>query len=361
MTSTDSTSTPGNSLASAHAAWFDAVVRADWENVQDRCEALAHGLAADPSSADAWAGLPAAQWAAEQAGLTGYASLYNAALPAELASVVTDARPDGMPDAVPGAWAARLDPDVTAEQRAAIDRSLDQALADRRADLGLTVPQADPAPQNATIFPPGFMAALTRLRRAALSVPPRTPGTAHADAEPGTEPDGDAAPRPARALEDLLDALVEHEDLEWRRPVTQKQADRLEAFLGAALPADYRAFLDRANGSTDREFAGAHEAAADARELLGYFEEQIEDADDPEAERARFVNDDGSGRVAPGGFVRGWLPIYDHGTGAFVILDCAPGPAGHVGQILEYDDGQARLTHPDFRAWLQDHVDDLEP
>lgn len=112
--------------------------------------------------------------------------------------------------------------------------------------------------------------------------------------------------------------------------------------------------------SKDREFAGVHEVIRDARELLEYADEALEGAADPEAERARFTNDDDSGRVAPGGFVRGWLPIYDHGTGAFVILDCAPGPRGRVGQILDYGEGETRVTHPDFRSWLQEHVDDLE-
>lgn len=342
-------------LPAAHGAWWAAVARGDQSAVRSRCEALAGALAAAPDADSAWAELPAAQWAAEVTALTGYASLLNAALPARLATRVASAAAADLPPEVPGAWAARLDPDVTAEQRAAVDELLDARLRDWRDEHGLDTPQEAPEPDTATAFPPGFMTALTRLRQAALAEQPRA---AASPEEAGTA--RQAAPRPERPLTELLDRLLELEDLEWRRPVTQRQVDRLEAFLGGPLPSDYRAFLDRANGSKDREFAGAHEVAADARELLEYAEEELADVADPAAERARFTNDDDSGRVAPGGFVRGWLPVYDHGTGAFVILDCAPGPQGSIGQILSYGEGETRVTHPDFRAWLQDHVEDLE-
>lgn len=354
MTETPELSAGEGDLAAAHAAWWEAAARGDQPAVRSRCEALAAAFAADPGADRAWAQLPAAQWAAETTGLPGYASLYNAALPARLATSVASAGGPDVPTDVPGAWAARLDPGVTAEQRAAVDEHLEARLQAWREDRGIDAPPESSGPETATAFPPGFMPALTRLRQAALAVPPRASSSGGAAAV-------EVEPSPPRPLGELLDRLFEVEDLEWRRPVTQRQVDRLEAFLGGPLPSDYRAFLDRANGSKDREFAGAHEVAADARELLEYAEEELADVADPAAERARFTNDDDSGRVAPGGFVRGWLPIYDHGTGAFVILDCAPGPAGERGQVLEYGDGETRVTHPDFRSWLQDHVEDLEP
>ncbi|MDO4239244.1 SMI1/KNR4 family protein [Micrococcus sp.] len=357
MTAPDAIPPTAMPLAEAHAAWFAAAAHADRDAVRARCEALAAAFAADPDADRPWSELPAAQWAAETTGLAGYASLFNAALPARLATPVAAASGPGLPADVPGAWATRLDPGLAAEQRAGVDALLTGRVRDWRAEHAITAPEAGadtPAPDAATAFPPGFMPALTRLRQAALAVPPRAPSPS------GDAADGKGEPRPERPLAELLDRLLELDDLDWRRPVTQKQVDRLEAFLGGPLPADYRAFLDRANGSMDREFAGAHEVAADARELLEYEAEELAHAEDPEAERARFTNDDGSGRVAPGGFVRGWLPIYDHGTGAFVILDCAPGPAGERGQILEYGEGETRVTHPDFRSWLQEHVEDLE-
>lgn len=81
--------------------------------------------------------------------------------------------------------------------------------------------------------------------------------------------------------------------------------------------------------------------------------------EDPAAERARF-SDDATRRVASGAFVRSSLPVYDHGTGAFVILGCPPGPADDRRQVFECGEGETRVTHPDFRAWLQDHVEELE-
>lgn len=336
---------------------FSAVVRGDQEAVRAAAAEVAAALAVDAEAEEAWLALPALQWAAEQTALTGYAGLFNVALPASLAPRVAAAGVD-LPDGVAGAWAARLDPALDAERRAAVDRALAAAVEAERAR------RADPEPalledEPGTVFPRGFMPALTRLRAAALPVPPLYTASLRAVDVPA-EPDAESEPRPERPLGELLDRLFELEDLEWRRPATDKQIATLETKAGAALPADYRAFLERANGSKDREFAGCHEVAADARELLGYAEEELEDADDPDAARAAFTNDDGSGRVAPGGFVRGWLPIYDHGTGAFVILDCAPGPQGSIGQILSYGEGETRVTHPDFRAWLQDHVEDLE-
>lgn len=212
------------------------------------------------------------QWAAEQTALTGYAELFNAALPAALAPRVAAGSGSHLPEGVAGAWAARLDPTLDAELRAGIDAALADAVAGERERRGVPTP----------------------------------------------EPFEDE-PRPARPLGELLDALVALEDLEWRRPATEKRIATLEQRTGVTLPADYRAFLERAHGSKDREFEGTHEVARDAKELLGYAEEEIADEDDPAAARAAFTNDGGSGRVAPGGFVRGGLPVYDHGTGEFVM------------------------------------------
>ena len=335
---------------------FDAAVTGDRGAVRSSAEALAAVLAADPGDPDAWAALPAAQWAAEQTALTGYAELFNTALPAALALRVAAGSGGRLPEGVAGAWAARLDPTLDAERRAGIDAALADAVAGERERRGVPTPEPF-EDEPSTVFPRGFMAALTRLRSAALPVPPLYTAALRVVEAPVDEP---AEPRPARPLGELLDALVALEDLEWRRPATEKQIATLEQRTGVTLPADYRAFLERANGSKDREFEGAHEVARDAKELLGYAEEEIADEDDPAAARAAFTNDGGSGRVAPGGFVRGWLPVYDHGTGEFVILDCAPGPEGTAGQVLSYGEAETRVTHPDFRAWLQDHVEDLE-
>lgn len=335
---------------------FEAVVQGDRDVVREAAERLAHALAADPEDQGAWLALPAVQWAAEQTALTGYAVLYDVALPARLAPQAAQAPGADVPGTLTGAWTARLDPTLDAERRAAVDGVLADAVTAERARRG----EAAPAPledEAGTVFPAGFMPALTRLRSAALPVPPLYTASLRRMSVPTQDPD---APRPERPLAELLDALFAVEDLDWRRPATDKQVGTLETRSGVTLPADYRAFLARANGSKDREFAGAHEVAADAKELLEYAEEELEDEEDRDAARARFVNDGGSGRVAPGGFVRGWLPVYDHGTGDFVILDCAPGPDGAVGQVLAYGDGPTRVTHPDFRSWLQEHVEELE-
>lgn len=335
---------------------FHAVMTGDQDAVRRAAADLAAAFAADSEADAAWSRLPALQWAAEQTALTGYARLYNAALPAHLAPAAAAPDPD-LPADLPGAWAARLDPALDAERRTGLDELLADAVADARERHGHDTPEPL-AEDPTTVFPPGFMPALTRLRAAALPVPPLFTGAL--DAAPAAAPETADADRPARPLAELVDALLEVEDLEWRRPATARQIARLEASTGVELPAGYRAFLERVNGSMDREFAGCHEVVADAKELLEYAEEELADADDPDAARAAFTNDDGSGRVAPGGFVRGWLPVYDHGTGAFVLLDCAPGPQGTAGRVLEYGDGETRVTHPDFRAWLQDHVEELE-
>jgi cell wall assembly regulator SMI1 len=57
----------------------------------------------------------------------------------------------------------------------------------------------------------------------------------------------------------------------------------------------------------------------------------------------------------------GWIPLA-HLESDEICLDCAPGPQGTVGQIIEmwHDEGQRPVVATSFREWLTDFADDLE-
>lgn len=158
-------------------------------------------------------------------------------------------------------------------------------------------------------------------------------------------------------LIDDLTRIAERDELVWNAPAEPDAIEELEDELGVKLPRDYRDCLEWHAGTDDYEFCSLEEARDIAEELLELWQDFVED-EGPD-DLTAFNIEPGTGRVKDGDFVKGWVPFYAYGTGAFDLLDCNPGPNGVHGQVVHYDpDGKAGVTHESFAAWASAHAAD---
>lgn len=153
-----------------------------------------------------------------------------------------------------------------------------------------------------------------------------------------------------------LTAIAERDALVWNESAQVAQIVELETSLGIELPADYKSVLAWHDGTDDREFCSVIDSEAAAEDLLELW---LETLDDEELDAGERNIEPGTGRVRDGDFVKGWVPFYDYGTGAFDCLDCQPGPLGRHGQVIHYDpDGVNAVTHASIREWASERARD---
>ncbi len=156
----------------------------------------------------------------------------------------------------------------------------------------------------------------------------------------------------------------------WHRliPATAAEIEALEALIGAALPADYRAFLR--HNDVRHSFSG-NVACLEVREVGNEWQRMTELLDAGAFDDGRIAHhiaagfgnwDDG--RVAPVWWSRAWLPFAQDSCGNLHCLDGAPGPRGVRHQVVcvEVQDGQGPFSseYGSFTAYLAAHLTYLQ-
>lgn len=142
---------------------------------------------------------------------------------------------------------------------------------------------------------------------------------------------------------------------------------RLEASVGAKLPADFRNSLRRHEGQTEDAESGLFPYSnvlgpAPAWRLMdfAYIEQRWQEMN----ELVKIGEFAGRKASLPSGeqtdwWPAGWLPVADDGGGDFACLDLSAAGAGRVVQFC-HDSPKRRIFAPSFGAWLATLADDLE-
>lgn len=75
----------------------------------------------------------------------------------------------------------------------------------------------------------------------------------------------------------------------------------------------------------------------------------------------RTVQQTGTGSIQDVWWHESWIPFAEDSGGNFICIDMAPGPNGHVGQIIEVekDDGPFETEFKSFSDWLKNYRDGL--
>ena len=340
----------------------------DVDAVRARCEAFTQALAAEEVTEAELRRLgPALQWAAEYLGLSGYAMLFN--LPSDPDAGLSVADDSDLPAAVGGLLLERLAPGASVERREQIDLALAEYAVAYRSQHGMPEPAPRPL-EGSTVFPRGFASVLPVLRSrshetqpvyTASLVVPETPGEEIGE-EPGDQeeptPEEKAEERDVEQLLETMNGLEDWSEEEWNEPAAEHEIEGLESALGVTLPEEYKDFLRIHNGSADREFVSTEEAAEVSEELLDAYDLA---EDDPDIPAGPANLEEGTGRLRDGYFLKGWVPFYDYGTGAFDLLDCVPGPRGVHGQVIRYTPAPGDgVVYGGFGEWLEHHVAEME-
>lgn len=166
-----------------------------------------------------------------------------------------------------------------------------------------------------------------------------------------------------RRVREKMAALPSHRDsggrppsdpVAWRPPLEEEAVAAWEAGHGAALPADYRAFITRVAGSGDWPHHGliglgaADRDRADAPDPFPFSPAGPLTPADEAAYRAAL------GRGEPD---RGWIPLCTEGCGMDTILVVTavdPGTAGTVWYFdVAHDCGVLPMVHPATGAPLR--------
>ncbi|GAA1349532.1 SMI1/KNR4 family protein [Falsarthrobacter nasiphocae] len=150
-----------------------------------------------------------------------------------------------------------------------------------------------------------------------------------------------------------LDRITEELDFDaddWNGPATDEEIAEAEKAFGVTFPETYKQVLRVHNGMSLGEFPSLEAALEIAEEL----EELQEEYGDGSAD-SQNLSEDKPGVLKNGFYRRGWVPLYDFGTGGFDCVDCDPGPNGTAGQIVRYDpDGPQGIQYASLEEWLEE-------
>lgn len=150
-------------------------------------------------------------------------------------------------------------------------------------------------------------------------------------------------------LERIAEEL-EFDGDEWNEPATDDEIAEAEETLGVTFPETYKKILRLHNGSEYREFMSLEEAIEVAEEL-----EELAEEDSDGLNETVNLSEDKPGVLKNGAYRRGWVPLFDFGTGAFDCVDCDPGPNGAAGQIVRYDPGGVEgIEFDSLEEWLEE-------
>ena len=141
---------------------------------------------------------------------------------------------------------------------------------------------------------------------------------------------------------------------------TDEELVEVESVVGLKLSPDYRKWLAIHNGEhhdgpallCSNEFLSTSRIIYEWKTMVEIAETQIDDftseSNPPDAIRPDWWN-------------RSWIPISSDGSGNLECIDLAPGPAGTVGQIIDFDHETTDRTvlASSFREWVSQFVNDV--
>jgi cell wall assembly regulator SMI1 len=148
------------------------------------------------------------------------------------------------------------------------------------------------------------------------------------------------------------------------RPAVKEEAlTKLQAKLGAALPADFVESLRLHDGQKTDADAGLFPLADELGAMPSFRVFSVSEID-REWKMMKRLHDigefEGSKSKPSRGISRdwwnpGWIPIADDGGGDYFCLDLAPGKGGTVGQVIVFfhDSDERRLIARSYTAWLE--------
>ncbi|MDR6892209.1 SMI1/KNR4 family protein [Falsarthrobacter nasiphocae] len=137
---------------------------------------------------------------------------------------------------------------------------------------------------------------------------------------------------------------------EWNEPATEEEIAEAEKAFGVTFPETYKQMLRIHNGTDMGDFPSLKEALATSKEL-----EEIEEEFGEGSEKSKNLSEDKPGVLKNGVYRRGWVPLYDFGTGVVDCLDCDPGPNGTLGQVVRYDPGGVEgVDYASLEEWLKE-------
>jgi len=135
----------------------------------------------------------------------------------------------------------------------------------------------------------------------------------------------------------------------------------LESTIGIKLPPDYRSWLtvhngQRVDGPTllcSNEFLSTHRIVDEWQAMMKVAENRTEE----------FASESiPPNAIKPDWWNSLWIPITSDGSGNLECPDMSPGPAGAIGQIIDFDHEtvERTLLASSFRHWVSDYVDCVE-
>ncbi len=151
-------------------------------------------------------------------------------------------------------------------------------------------------------------------------------------------------------------------------PATEQAIVQFEQQIGLTLPSDYREFLL----SNDlRHSFDANYGCLELTEVVHCWQRMANQLAQGHFNDGRIEHHktEGFGNW-DGGFIQEvwwhlhWIPFAEDSCGNMVCIDCAPGPNGHLYQLLnmEVQDGQGPFIsdYPSFTAYLECHLHYLQ-
>lgn len=156
---------------------------------------------------------------------------------------------------------------------------------------------------------------------------------------------------------DRLEAWYAKNAPEWTlsKGATDEEIDSLAKHLNVTLPEEFRVSLKRHNGIEDLKWPMTW--LLSTKEIQRLWDSWV----GMEGENDDLVESDGTFQKKF--WCRSWVQIdSDGGSSNGNVIDLAPGPKGHIGQILFFDHGEGPSgpTYPDLAAYLEDMATKLE-
>lgn len=137
-----------------------------------------------------------------------------------------------------------------------------------------------------------------------------------------------------------------------------ERLEQLEVTVGAALPAELRAFFSRHDGARS---LGSYDLLP-IEGVIGVWRDWNELLEDGGFGNGRKPKDRSGRLFQPVWWHRGWLPLAQDSGGNLLCVDLAPGPRGVRGQVLfwERETGPEASGLPSIGAWLATFLQGLQ-
>ena len=159
---------------------------------------------------------------------------------------------------------------------------------------------------------------------------------------------------------DRIDAWYAKNTPDWTLPkgATDEEIDALAKHLNVVFPEEFRVSLKRHNGIKEGQWPMT--CLHSIKQIQSSWDSWKEQDQEGELEHEDVETD---GTFQQKFWCESWIEIdSDKMAAGGVVMDLAPGPKGHVGQILFFDhvEGPSGPAYSDYAAYLEDMANKLE-